>query len=323
MGSKRFDSYMRALEASGMADILSERKDANETAVFARELEAIDKKLYEKVYPELKGDKLVPVATGIDAGADEYTYRWMEELGEAGLLTNYGDDVPMADVKGEEESSKLVSFALGYQYSVQDLRRAKMTGRPIDQQRANACRRALAQKVNDVIFNGVEVKNIEGFANNSNVDFVTTGITGTWSTATAAEIVADVLLMERTVFDESKGAEMPDTIVFAAETFKYLTKPLGDNVDKTVLKFLREPGNMMFVKNIDFAHELNLADAQGDGPRSIIYKRDPEKLEALIPIPFVQHPVFAKSLSFTVPCEVRVGGVVIRYPGSMRYIDGL
>jgi hypothetical protein len=314
----RYDGYLRALERSG----ISERYDANETMSFARELESIDVKLYEKVYPEYKGTALVPVGTGISEGADEYTYRWMEELGEAGLLVNYADDVPMVDVRGEEETSKLVSFAAGYQYTVQDLRRAKLTGRGVDQMRAMAARRVLAKKANDVIFHGVASKGITGFANNANVDFVT-GLTGTWSTATAVEITNDVRAIENEIYAESGGAEMPDSIVFASTTFQYLSKMLGDNADKTVLKFLREQGNLMFIKNIEFAHELNLANATGNGPRTICYKRDPEKLEALLPIPFVQHPVFPKSLSFSVPCECRVGGVVVRYPGSMRYVDGL
>jgi hypothetical protein len=324
---KRFDSYKRAIEQSGMAEVLTEgnrfrRGDANETAVFARELEEIDKRLFEKKYPEYKGTILVPVATGISHGADEYTYRWMEELGQAELLTNYGDDVPMVDAGGDEETSKLVSFAAGYQYTVQDLRRSQMTGRPIDARRGEACRRVLAKKVNDVIFFGESRKGITGFANNANVE-VLAPTTGNWATATATQIIDDVRKMENDIFSDSKGAEMPDTLVLAASTFPNLSKPLGDNVDKTVLKFLKEPGNLMFIKNIEFAHELNTADAESDGPRAICYSRDGEKLEALVPIPFTQHPVIAKSLSFVVPCEVRVGGVVVRYPGSMRYVDGL
>jgi len=325
---KRFDSYMKALERSGIAETLvggegrRVRADANETAAFARELESIDKRLFEKTYPEYKGTTLVPVATGIDAGADEYTYRWMEELGEAELLTNYGDDVKLVDVTGDEETSKLVSYAAGYQYTVQDIRRSQMTGRPIDDKRAMAVRRVLAKKANDVIFSGDSRKGITGFANNPNVDTVS-GLTGTWSSATAVQIIDDIRKMENEIFDESNGAELPDTIAFAATTFKHLSKPVGDNVDKTILKFLREQGNLMFIRNIEFAHELNLANAGGNGPRTVVYKRDAEKLEALMPIPFMQHPVFAKSLSFLVPCEIRVGGVVIRFPGSMRYADGL
>ena len=48
-----------------------------------------------------------------------------------------------------------------------------------------------------------------------------------------------------------------------------------------------------------------------------------EKVAALVPIPFIQHPVHARPLSFLVPCEARIGGVVWRFPKSGRYIDGL
>lgn len=316
---KRFDSYRRILELTGIAADM--RLDANETAAFARQLEEIDTDIYRQAFPELKGTQLVPVKGNINPGAEQYTYRSVVDAGDAKPIANYADDLPRVDLSGLEESSRIYSFGASYAYSIQDLRRASMMRMAIDNERARIARERIAQRLDETIWVGNTQLGITGFANNAGVALVTP-VTGTWSTATADQILADLLKLERTIIDDSKGTEQADTLVLPTAAYAIAaTKPLGTDANKTVLEFFTR--RALGIRNVEFTPRLNLANAAGNGPRAIAYKRDRTRLEAIVPVEFEQFPPEARNLAWNVNCHMRCGGVVIRYPGSLRYMDGI
>lgn len=313
---KRYDSIHAAICMAAAAM----RLDANETAIFARQLEDIDSKLYEVEYPELIGTKIVPVKSDIDPGAEEYTYDVMDYAGRMAPIANYADDLPSSDLQGFEVTTKLKSWGGSYGYSIQDLRRAKMAGRPLENIKAKTQRDIAARQLDEIIFSGYSSLGITGLVNNANVSLVTP-ITGTWTSATALQILADLFKLERTAFEASKGVEMPDTLLLPTTRFSLLNQPLGDNADKTILDFFKSKS--LFVKNVEHSFRLETANVAGTGPRAVCYRKDPTKLEALVPVEFETFPPEAKNLAFKVNAHMRCGGVIVRYPGSMRYMDGI
>lgn len=314
----RRDSYTRLLINSGAAQEL--RLDANETAAFARQLEDIDAQLYRVVYPENKGTLLVPVRGNINPGADEYTYRSMDRAGRAKRRANHSTDYPRVDIQGREDSQRIENYGASYGYSFQDMRRARMLNMPVDAERAFAARAAVDTTIDEVICVGDSEIGVTGFANNADVALVTP-TTGSWLTATADQILADLQKMERAILTDSKEAERPDTLAIAPSRYAVIsTKPLGTNSDKTILDFYLK--NSQGVRNVESWHRLETADAGGTGPRLVMYRRDPAKLEALVPILFEQFPPEQRGMDILVNCEGRCGGVVWRYPGSGRYMDG-
>jgi hypothetical protein len=78
-----------------------------------------------------------------------------------------------------------------------------------------------------------------------------------------------------------------------------------------------------FVRNIDWWTFLRTADEAGTGPRAVCYTRSPEVAQLVIPQEFTQLPPQAKGLSFEVPCYSRYGGVSVKNPMGMAYVDGL
>jgi hypothetical protein len=91
----RFDMYCDLAGRLGYAEGV--RMDANETAYFARQLESIDKKLYERRYPEFKGTQIVPIMSGVDEGAEEYTYR---------SITEYGISAPDRQLRRQDQARR-------------------------------------------------------------------------------------------------------------------------------------------------------------------------------------------------------------------------
>ena len=315
---QRFDAWSRRIaDATGLFD----REDANETAIFARQLEYVYTKTYDVKYPEFKARLFIPVDTSVPTGAETYTYRQFDEMGMAKLISNYASDLPNVTILGKEFTGTCKSLGTSYSYSIQDVRRASMAGLPLETSLARVARRVTEAKIDSLAAFGDTNAALGGFLNAANVPLITP-TTGTWSSATADQIIADLDKLVNSIVTVSNGIHIPDTLLLPITQFLRLNNLQRSAAsDKTVLQWYLE--NNPFIKNIDQWYLLDLADAQGDGPRAVCYKRDPEVLGLVISQEFEQFPPQMMSLAFTVPCHSRVGGVKVTYPLAIAYMDGI
>ena len=317
--SIRFYQYLSAVNDIVRRDT-QHRYDANETATFARQLEDIDAQLYRVQYPLLKGMQLFPVKMDIDPGAEQYTYRIMNYAGQAQIISNYADDLPRADTQGREVKTNLFGFGASYGYSLQDLRRSKFTGLGLEVERAMAAREIIARKHDTLIASGDSSVSAYGALNNPDVALVT-ATTGNWvsTPATADQVTADLFKLERAIISESKGVEMPDTLVLPPSLFAYADTVRIANTEISALEYFLKKS--LGIKNVDSWYPLETAGA-GSTTRILAYTRNPVKVQSLMPLEFSQTAPEARNLAFVVNCEARSGGVIFRYPGSARYMDG-
>ena len=296
------------------------KMDAGQTATLARQLEYMESRVFTTKYPALKARSFIPVDTGIPAGAETITYRVWDGYAMAKVVANYADDIEMVDVTAKEITSRIKSVASGYTFSVQDLRAIAMSGQPIDTMRAAMARRAIEAGLDEVAAFGIPEAGMPGFVNHPNVPLVSP-ITGTWSGATDAQIMADFGKLVKSIVIATKGIHTPDTVIFDTDTFELLAnKVVGQNLDRTLLDVLLK--NSPHIRNIDFWPKLATANAAGTGPRIVCYARDSEVLELKIAQEFEQFPPQPVNLAFKVPCHARIGGTVIRYPLAVAYMDG-
>lgn len=315
------DQRAREIEAAALQGGIRLRTDANETAVFSRQLEFIEKRIFEVKYPTGHGIEMVPLLTNIDPGAAEYTYRAFDHAGRAERVANYAGNPPRVDIQGVEVTTRLHSYWDAYGYSVQDLRAAAMANLPIEERRATAARNVLMRKLDENIWLGDTAVGVYGLANSGLVDLVTV-ITGTWSSATGVQILADLQKLANASELASNGEEQPDTIAMSITAYQICNTKYIDttNFNKTVLQAFKEANP--HIKKVAASFRLETANAGGTGGRIVAYRNDPEKLEALVPVEFETFQVQAKAMSFETTCHMRCGGVVIRYPDSVKYMDG-
>ena len=123
----------------------SQHFDANESIFFARELEHIKTKTYDKKFAALTATSVIPVSNEVNPGAESITYYQYEPTGMAKIISNYATDLPRADVKGKPFTSVVKGIGSSYGYSIQDVRAARMAGKPLEQRKANAARLAIDQ----------------------------------------------------------------------------------------------------------------------------------------------------------------------------------
>lgn len=318
------------------------RLDANETAIFARQLEHIQAQTFDVLYPELKAMELAPVIGGVDPGAQFFTYRGFDYSGRAKRIANAADDSPRVDVQGGEVQSPIAGYGASYQYSIQDLRASALAqrnlsgiGMPLDQRRAVAARDVCARTVDSVIAVGdPEDSRIVGFTNNASVDVLYPGAAGAknlpngnWPAATGAQILQDLFFVEAYIVTKTKGIHKPDTLALPPSLLGIIaTKPASDLVpDKTVLEvFLK---SSRFIKNVTsvvdwYALETAGTTINATATRMVMYQRSPEVVGSVVPLEFNQLPPEPRNYSFVINCEARTGGAIWYRPAAGAYIDG-
>lgn len=292
--------------------------DDGESIFFNRELEATKSKTYDKKFTNLKVRQIIPVSFEAGPGAETIKYEQFDQVGMAKIVRDYAKDFRAADVVAKEFRSPVKSLGSGYQYSVQDVRAARMAGKSLEQRKANAAKRAIMQSENSIGYFGDADHGLGGMLNNANVPVVALPHAGAWSTLTADQLLDNLNANANNAINLTKGVESPDTMLLPVSEFSLISTKRIPDANTTVLKFFLE--SQPFVTQVDWLQELSTAGV-GGVPRIVSYRRDPDWLTLEIPQDFEQFPVQEEGLAFKVPCHERIGGVLIYYPLAMAYSD--
>lgn len=301
----------------------SYRADSGETALFLRQLTHIVQEVQEAKYPENRAEDFIPVDSSINPGAQSFIWRQYDWAGMAKIISGNATDLPSIQVIGFEVAQAIRTLGIEFDYSLDDLRAAAMSGYPISTEKARLARRANENAVEQLAAFGSSSEGLPGFLNNTNVAVLTlVGFTGDWETATGEEILADLNTMANAMVVTTMGVWRPDTMLLPINRYSLvMSKPYSSQVPTPVGRIFLDQSP--YIKNIDQWHFLDTADAELDGPRAVIYQRHPDVCQLVVPMRFQQQPPQPKGLSFVVPCESKIGGVSIKNPLGMSYCDGI
>lgn len=326
-----------ALQASNIAPALAGVKqcrfDSAEDAsiFFARELDYIKSKSYDKLYPELTALNHFPITHEVPEGAETMTYYSYEKTGMAAIISNYATDLPRADVKGKPSTAYVKSVGDSYGYSVQDMRASRMAGKSLDARRAEAARYAIDRTTNTLAFVGNKDHGIMGMLSTDNdiplYTLSTVEVNGKQKTEfkykTAAQILNDINGMFAYQSKLTKNVERADTLALPASVYIDISTRQVPNTGYTVLRFLKE--NAPYLKEIIPAPELednsDETNPYGKGVM-MLYTNSSDKFSLEIPMAFYQYPLQNRNLEIIIPCEQRVAGIVMYYPLSALIAAG-
>lgn len=297
-----------------------ERLDAGETAFFTRSLEFIKAKTYDIRYAALRFRDFIPVSHEVPNGADSITWRQYDELAVAQFVANYGGDIPKAEIYGGESSPvKVRSIVSGYGYNVQELRSAMFSGLDLDKRKASAVRKAVEQLMDVTSAIGNSTYSLSGFAKYSGVA-LTTLPNGTWSSATNAQVLEDLLYFVNKLSTDSKMEHKATNLLVGTTQWLRLTsKHFSTDNSRSVLQAFKEAHPEI---QVDCWPRLDTANASNNGNRMVVYEKSPENMVVEIPQEFEQFDPQRKGLDLIIPCHARYGGVFVYYPLSMAYADG-
>jgi hypothetical protein len=304
---------------------------------FARQLEHIEAKAYAVKYPELSALRLFPVSSEVSPGAETTTYRTYGYVGKSGVISNYADDIPRADIVTGEHTSHVRGLAQSYGYSVQEARNARYAGMPLESKKAESARKAIDVDINTIAWAGDPASKLYGvFSPELKVPTMalTAGasLATTWLSKTPDEILQDVLNMRAAVILNSNGVEDPDTLAIPQSTLTWLARPFtigGVAVSKSIYRYLID--NLPWLNEIVGINELektsfktNVFSTPGaEIGTAFLFKKDPDLFKVEIPLPFNQLPPQFVNLETKTICEARTAGVIMYYPMSALIATGI
>lgn len=325
MPSVRFDEDLVAIQAvSG-----GERLDANESVFFANQLEYIRPKLYDVKRPKLSALELFPIDTSVPEWAETIKYRQFDGSAVAKIVSSYADDLPMVGISGREFASSVQTLGIAYGWSSAEIRAAAATRMNIRSDKAVLAKKGNEITVNRIAWFGDADAGLPGFLTNVNIPAYTvpadgTGASKLWSTKDGDQIIRDMTGIVNAVTTQSKGVHRATELWLPLDEYTFINSKVrgtsaNPNAD-TILKVFQTNNPGVTVKSV-----LELADVAALGGLNVMVaiENSEENLQLVLPMAFKEYPPQANNLSWKVPCESRVGGVVIEYPFAMAIGTGI
>ena len=216
------------------------RMDTAETVFIDTQLRQLDARIFEQKFEPLDGDKICPIAGGLEENADFYTYRLRRHSGKAKYIQDAPTDVSTVNQAIEKQSVRIVRGAVGYRLSERDVARARTEGIPLEAGNDIACIRALNELRNDAILFGAPSVGLNGFFGNS--------LTPVSKAATAINPASsadnDLLVLNdwvNKIAERTNGVEMPNRFVLPLSIYNVLASKARSSVsDTTVLAYWAE-----------------------------------------------------------------------------------
>jgi len=298
-----------------------------------RELLAIRTQVVLIEYPELRGTFFVPMEpTQIDPGATHWTYSFEDYVGEAALGAVMSTNPPQVGVTINEATPiPFRHIEDGYSMSVKDIRSSMMAKRPIGIRKAEAARKVIANKHDDIILIGdgtAAYLGLTGLLKLSNTCTYTVpnGAAGTktWETKTGEEIVADMLGILNKVMTTTNGVEVPNMLLLplSSYTVAATTKMGVDTLETALERFLRIASRLYPGLMVEPCVKAETAGS-GGVKRACGYRRDAAKVARLDIMEFEQAPPTIDGFNTRVHCHGESAGVYSAKPKSLCYADGI
>lgn len=325
------DAIMRSSIPQGLVGDAFRFDSAEDASVFfARELDYVKAKSYDKEYPELTALKIFPVSHEVPEGAETVTYYGYEKTGFAKIISNYATDLPRADVKGKPTTAQIKSIGDSYGYSMQDMRASRLAGKSLDVRRGEAAKYQIDRLLNQIAWAGDKEAGLVGvLSDDNNVPVYTLAESSTvqgsvlWKDKNQDEIIADVTGMRQFMASTTMNVEVPDTVVIPPSVRIALSGRRIEGTSDTVFSFITKAfPELTWIEAPEL--EANAGEVNPYGKSvMLMFKNDPSKLTIEVPLDFYQYAAQPEGLEIQIPCEARMAGALMYYPMSMLIAAGL
>src|SRR6185436_10043985 len=223
------------------------------------------------------------------------------------------------------------TFEHNASWTIDAVRAARESGSDLQMDTLVGAMTSIEQDIDSALAIGVPGTSVGGLMNNANIQ--STAAAGTWASASADAIIADVAKLITEAQDALKQAQVPGTndVMFTQFSLylplvrcsKIDMTPRGSVNDTTILEFVRKFSALKAVipwwrlDSIAGSPKAVLVPALDNGVMN------PLAGGALLPLDFERLPEQYRGRTVDVPCAGKGGGFACPYPVAFRYLTGL
>ena len=288
---------------------------------FARALDYVKATVYGVSRPNPAVDRLVVTTQDTPAWAESVTWQIYDEVGMAKIIANYSDDLPRADVRARETSTRVHTIGDSYGYNTQEMRAAAQARSNLPVRRGVAARSAIERKHNSLRVRGDTTFGMYGLVNHPNIPTVAPVTGNHATTATGDQIVTDVSALLNAIINQSNGVHVPN--VLGVDTQRRQAWSTKRTSATATSEYAIDVIQRLF-PSVEIVTVQELKGA-GSGATNVLFaaERAAENYWYDLPMGLVQHPPQARNLEFVVPCESRTAGIIVARPLSMAVMSGV
>jgi hypothetical protein len=312
------------------------RRDGVDSVWFARELESLDRTIYQADLVPTVSEQVIPLDTSIPDWSTMHRWREFTMAGVPELVSSMSNQVPMVEVSGAEFLVGINMWALGWGYSMRDIETAARTGFPLDATYGLITREAMRIKMDEILMLGDATTGAVGFLKLQGVPLVTavakTGGGTAWSaSATGMEIVQDLLKLAdsvRLAYGIGNGIRV--NIQMSPVNRNRLDLPMtglgvGGATDKTIMAYIRQNHSDKIANIIESPRcaaagvggvsrmMATPAWASNDIAKTYVF--------GIAPVPFRVYPGQWHGLTYKQIAVMSCGGCGVRKPTYLAYMD--
>jgi hypothetical protein len=310
--------------------------DAQQAAMsfLIRQTTMIEPAVYALQYQEIQYPALLPVDFSAPEWIQSVTYFSMDGVGQAQWFSGLAHDVPKVELTKEKFETGVSMAAIGYGYTLEELGTAQLLGMNLTADKAALARRVAEEKIESVAFVGDATKGYTGLVNASTPTSAQAPADGassarTFASKTADQVLRDINAILTGIATDTVGTMLADTLLLPYSIMLDLSTRRIDAVNETtLLEWIRRnniytltTGQPLLIRGV-WGH----LDTAGTSlsKRIVAYRRTPDVVKLHIPMPFRFLPVWQTGpMKYDVPGIFRLGGVDIRQPKAVRYLDSV
>ena len=265
--------------------------------------------------------------TGINPGADSWSYPVRDWRGQGAWRGIYGDNIPTVAVGAKKITMPIMLGAISSMVDTEEVRKVMMgVSLNLQTDYSRIMRLAASRHIEGAFFFGDENVGFLPFLDYPGVPILTE--TTPWDTVTDVNQILTMLngYISR-VWQATGLRHFPNTIMLPASKLAWLAgMPRAVGTDTTVLTYFLEnniytrlTGKTLRVIALPY---LDTAGADG-GERIIIGEITGDTMQMALPLPYTQVPPQYETFKIKTFAEYKFGPVHLPLPTTFLYVDGI
>ena len=306
----------------------------DDAVFFQRQLEYIEAQTYDTLYPDLEARDAFGVDTSGGPGINTLTYRSYDHVGKAQVINARATDLPKSSISGKEYSITVKSVGTAYDYDIDEIASAAVTGMSLESRKAQAATRGYEQYVNSAAWYGDAANGFVGFFENPDITRATVAAAAGGAKATEwgkdktpAEVIADLTTAVSAMYASTLKIMRPEEIWMPVEKEQYIfNTPRSDQSDMSIGNWFL--ANNQFIKSREKIKGLNAVKGQGASNSEcfVVICRSAQGNKTFRlrePLALTWQPVQLHGLIYEIPGRGRFAGFQTMYPAAISINSGI
>lgn len=223
-------------------------------------------------------------------------------------------------------ANPLTLWGMELSWTIPELASAQQLGRPIDSQKYTGMQLKYNMDIDEMVYTGDAELGKTGLTNAAAVTNVSNAVTGTWSAATPAQILADVNELLNSVWTASGFAICPRELRLPPVQYSQLvSRTISDLGNISILEFLRVNSLSNSINGVPLnIQPIKWLTGRGTAgkDRMMAYTNEMDRVRFPL-VPLQRTPLEYRGIRQITTYYGRLGVVEVVYPETIGYRDGI